>query len=112
VKSVNSAIIASNLSLTPQQDSQNPLQLNIPIPPPTKESREQTSKAAKSAMEKAISAVRSSRSVLHKRLQDMQKKKEARPDDVRKAHDQMEKLAEKGQKEMKDAYELARKALD
>jgi ribosome recycling factor len=112
VKQVNSAIVASNLSLTPQPDAHNPLQLNVPIPPPTKESREQTVKTAKGAMEHASTAVRNSRASFHKKLQDMQKKKEARPDDVRKAHDQMEKVVEKGQKEIKDLFESARKALE
>jgi len=49
---------------------------------------------------------------MHKKLQDMQKKKTARPDDVRKAHDQMEKATEKGHKEVKDLFEAARKTLE
>ncbi|EED16011.1 ribosome recycling factor, putative [Talaromyces stipitatus ATCC 10500] len=112
VKPVNSAIISSNLSLTPQPDAHNPLQLNVPIPPPTKESRDQAIKAAKGAMDKAANAVRSARASVHKRLQDMQKKKEARPDDIRKAHDQMEKLVEKAQKDVKDTFESARKGME
>lgn len=63
-------------------------------------------------MDKAASAVRDSRGSVHKRLQDMQKKKVARPDDVRKAQDQMEKLTEKGQKELKDLFETSKKALE
>lgn len=63
-------------------------------------------------MERAVGAVRDSRGVLHKRLQDMQKRKSARPDDVKKAQVQMEKLTEKGQKEVKDLFEGARKALE
>ncbi|CRG92201.1 ribosome recycling factor [Talaromyces islandicus] len=112
VKPVNSAIIASSLSLTPQPDAHNALQLNVPIPPPTKESRDQAVKTAKSAMEKAANSVKSSRASIHKRLQDMQKKKEARPDDVRKAHDQMEKVVEKAQKDIKDVFETAKKSLE
>lgn len=104
--------MSSKLSLTPQPDPHNPLQLNIPIPPPTKESRDQSVHAAKQAFEKAAGAVRDSRGAMHKRLQDMQKKKLARPDDVRKAHDQMEKVTDKGQKEVKDMFESARKTLE
>lgn len=63
-------------------------------------------------MEKAAGAVRDSRSAVHKRLQDLQKKKIARPDDVRKAQEQMEKLAEKGQKEVKELFEATRKAME
>ncbi|KAF7593884.1 hypothetical protein BBP40_010695 [Aspergillus hancockii] len=112
IKPITSAIVSSNLSLTPQPDPHNGLQLNIPIPPPTKESRDQTVGVAKAAMEKATAAVRDSRGSLHKRLQDMQKKKVARPDDVRKAQEQMEKLTEKGQREVKDLFEAAKKAME
>ncbi|EAW15071.1 ribosome recycling factor domain-containing protein [Aspergillus clavatus NRRL 1] len=112
IKPVTSAIVSSNLSLTPQPDAHNALQLNILIPPPTKELRDQTVAIAKAAMDKAAGAIRESRSVAHKRLQDMQKKKIARPDDVRKAQDQMEKLTERGQKEVKELFDTTRKALE
>ncbi|KAH8433607.1 ribosome-recycling factor [Aspergillus melleus] len=112
IKPITSAIVSSDLSLTPQPDPHNTLQLNVPIPPPTKESRDKTVIAAKSAMDKAIAAIRESRGVVHKRLQDMQKKKIARPDDARKAQDQMEKLTEKGQKEVKDLFEAAKKGME
>lgn len=112
MKPITSAILSSDLSLTPQPDPHNILQLNISIPPPTKELREQTVVAARAAMEKAAGAVRESRSVSHKRLQDMQRKKLARPDDVRKAQEQMERMAEKGQKEVKELFDAAKKALE
>ncbi|KAL6239426.1 hypothetical protein BDW75DRAFT_227302 [Aspergillus navahoensis] len=112
VKPISSAILASNLSLTPQQDPHNALQLNIPIPPPTKESRNQTVLAAKAAMERAASSVRETRGIVHKRLQDIVKMKIARPDDARKSQDKMEKLTEKGQKEVKDLFEAAKKAME
>lgn len=63
-------------------------------------------------MDKAANAVRSARAAIHKKLQDMQKRKEARPDDIRKAHDQMEKLVEKAQKDVKDTFEAARKGME
>lgn len=112
LKPLTSAIVSSNLSLTPQPDPHNALQLNIPIPPPTKESRDKNVQAAKQAFEKAAGIVRDSRGAMHKRLQDMQKKKLARPDDVRKAHDQMEKVTDQGQKEVKDEFEGAKKTLE
>ncbi|KAA8642182.1 hypothetical protein EYZ11_007396 [Aspergillus tanneri] len=112
LKPITSAILSSNLSLTPQPDAHNALQLNVPIPPPTKESREKTVVFAKMAMEKAITAVRDSRSSVHRRLQDMQKRKTARPDDIRKVQEQMEKLTEKGQKEVKELFEVAKKSME
>ncbi|KAJ5675870.1 hypothetical protein N7462_008767 [Penicillium macrosclerotiorum] len=111
VKPVTSTIISSNLSLTPQPDPHNALQLNIPIPPPTKESRDQNVLSAKQAFERASSTVRECRGTMHKRLQELQKKKLARPDDVRKAHDQMEKATDKGQKDVKDLFDTAKKTL-
>ncbi|KAL4912192.1 ribosome recycling factor-domain-containing protein [Aspergillus aurantiobrunneus] len=112
VKPVSSAILSSNLSLTPQQDPHNALQINIPIPPPTKESRDQTVRAAKAAMERAASSVRDSRGAIHKRFQEIVKKKIVRPDDARKSQDKMEKLTEKGQKEVKDLFEAAKRTME
>jgi ribosome recycling factor len=68
--------------------------------------------AARQACERASGAIRDSRGAMHKHLQDLQKKKIARADDVRKAHDRMEKLVEKGQKEAKDLLEGAKKGLE
>ncbi|PYH46698.1 ribosome-recycling factor [Aspergillus saccharolyticus JOP 1030-1] len=112
IKPIISAVVSSNLSLTPQADPHNTLQLNVPIPPPTKESRDQAVTMAKKAMERAAAAVRDSRGVVHRRLQDMQRKKAARPDDVRKAQEQMEKVSEKGQKDVKELFETAKKAME
>ncbi|CAG8019364.1 unnamed protein product [Penicillium salamii] len=112
LKPLTSAIVSSNLSLTPQPDPHNALQLNIPIPPPTKESRDKSVQAAKQAFEKASGSVRDSRGALHKRLQDLQKKKLARPDDVRKAHDQMEKVVDQGHRDVKEAFDAAKKTLE
>ncbi|RAL01499.1 ribosome-recycling factor [Aspergillus ibericus CBS 121593] len=112
VKPIISSIVSSSLSLTPQPDPHNALQLNITIPPPTKESREQTIIIAKAAMDKAAGAIRDSRGAVHKRLQDLQKKKIARPDDVRKAQEQMEKLTEKGQKDARELFEATKKTME
>jgi ribosome recycling factor len=68
--------------------------------------------AARQAWERASGAIRDSRGAMHKHLQDLQKKKVARADDVHKAHDRMEKLVEKGQKEAKDLLESAKKGLE
>lgn len=67
---------------------------------------------AKASFEKASTAIRDARGTMHKRLQDMQKKKIARPDDVRNAHDLMEKITEKGHKDAKELFDGARKALE
>ena len=98
--------------MTPQSDPHNSLQLNIPIPPPTKESRDQAGQVAKQAWEKASVAIRDSRGAMHKHLQQLEKKRVARADDVRNAHGKMEKLVEKGQKEVKELFDVAKRGLE
>lgn len=63
-------------------------------------------------MDKAANAVRNSRATQQKRLRDMKLKKVARPDDLKKAGDQMEKVVDKGQKEVKEVFEGVKKALE
>lgn len=63
-------------------------------------------------MEKASNAVRNARGAINKKLKNMGVKKLVRPDDLRKHVEKMEKVAEKGQKEVKDVFEGAKKALE
>ncbi|KLJ10903.1 ribosome recycling factor [Blastomyces silverae] len=112
IKPITSSLLSSNLSLNPQPDPHNSLQLNVPIPPPTKESRDQSVKDAKAAMDKASTAVRNARGAINKKLKNMGVKKLVRPDDLHKQVEKMEKIAEKGQKEVKDVFEGAKKALE
>ncbi|PGH13116.1 hypothetical protein AJ79_03823 [Helicocarpus griseus UAMH5409] len=109
IKPLTSALLSSNLSLNPQADPHNHLQLNVPIPPPTKESREQSVKDAKAAMEKAANAVRNARGAINKKLKSM---KNLRPDDLRKETKRMESVAERGQKEVKEVFEGAKRGLE
>jgi ribosome recycling factor len=114
LKSVSSAIQSANLNLTPQPDpmGQNPLLLNVPIPQPTAESRKATVNAAAKAGDVAGNAVRSARQGQQKKLRAMQLAKSARPDDLKKAGTQMEKVVEKGVAEVKKIVDAAKKALD
>ena len=98
--------------MNPQPDPHNPLQLNVVIPQHTTESREQAIKDAKVAMNKAADAVRHARGVLNKKLKAMGVKKLIRPDDLHKAIDQMERIVERGQRDVKDVFERARKELE
>jgi len=98
--------------LTPQPDAQNPLQLNVAIPPPTAESRQLAVQAVTKAGEVATAAVRSARSGQHKRLRAMQLGRAARPDDVRRAEGEMEKVVEGGNAEVKKIVESAKKVLE
>jgi ribosome recycling factor len=112
LKPITSAILTSDLSLTPQTDPQNALQLNIPLPPPTKESRNAVVAQATKAGEKALDAVRMARQGQQKRLRSMGLQKSARPDDIKKAGEKMEKVVEKGNADVKRAVDASRKVLE
>ena len=114
VKPTTSAIQSSNLNLTPQPDptGNNPLLLVINIPPPTAESRRATVNEATKAGEKASTSIKDGRGKQQKKLRSMQVNKSARPDDLKKAGDRMEKIVEKGQVEVKKIVDNAKKVLD
>lgn len=113
VKAITSTIQAApNLQLTPQPDAHNPLALNIPIPPPTKESRDAAVQTASKAGEQASVGVRNARAASQKRLRGMELKKLVRPDDLKKAHKEMESVVEKGNKSVKEAVDAAKKAME
>ncbi|KAH0290965.1 ribosome recycling factor [Aureobasidium namibiae CBS 147.97] len=112
LKPITSTIQSANLNLTPQPDATNPLLLSIPIPPPTAESRKATVNAAQKAGDVASNAVRNARQGQQKKLRAMQLAKSARPDDLKKAGAQMEKVVDKGVQEVKKIVDAAKRALD
>ncbi|KAI6952317.1 hypothetical protein KC355_g13999 [Hortaea werneckii] len=114
VKPVTSAITSSNLSLTPHPDptGANPLMLVINIPPPTAESRKAAVQEAAKAGEKASTSARDARGKQQKKLRGMQLNKSVRPDDLKKAGTQMEKVVEKGTAELKRVVDNAKKVLE
>ncbi|KAG9247020.1 putative ribosome-recycling factor, mitochondrial [Calycina marina] len=113
VKPIISAIQGSrDLNFQPQTDAHNALQLNIPIPPPTKESRDQALAAASKMGGVADLGVKSARAAMQKRLRAMELQKVVRPDDLKKAHKEMEKLVEKGHADAKKVTEAARKGME
>ena len=112
IKAVNSAVLSSSLSLTPQPDPQNPLGLLVPIPPPTKESRQQALAQAIKAGESAQTSLKNARQVLQKRLRKMELDRSIRPDDLRRAVKEMEKEVERASTEFKKIVEGTRKALE
>lgn len=107
-----SAIMASNLNMTPQQDPQNGNQLNLTVPPPTSDARQAVSAEAKKAADDADSAIKNARAAQHKKLRAAQTSKAARPDDVKSASTAMEKIVAKGHSDVQDTLKAARKVLD
>lgn len=113
VKHVMSAVQGSkDLNLTPVVDAQNVSQLNVPIPPPTKESRDAALAAASKVGEHANTGIKNARAAMQKKLRGMELKKTARIDDVKKAHKEMEKITEKGHTDVKKAVDAARKTME
>ncbi|GAB7348811.1 hypothetical protein MBLNU459_g7527t2 [Dothideomycetes sp. NU459] len=114
VKPITSTIQSSSLNLTPQPDptGANPLLLLLHIPPPTAESRNAALAQAAKAGETAGLAIRNARQVQQKKLRQLQLAKSARPDDLKKAGQLMEKVVEKGAGEVKRIVDGARKVLD
>lgn len=98
--------------MTPMPDSQNPLLLTIPIPPPTKESRDAALGAAGKAGETAAMGVKNARAASQKRLRGLKLKKAVRPDDLRKAEKEMEKIVEKAGADVKKTVDTAKKGME
>lgn len=69
-------------------------------------------KAATKSAEVATNAVRNARQIQHKKLREMQLGKKARPDDLKKAGDRMEKVIEAGVAEAKKIADSAKKVLE
>lgn len=86
--------------------------MNVPIPPPTKESRDLALAAASKAGETANIGIRNARGAAQKRLRAMELKKAVRPDDLKKAHKEMEKIVEKGVADVKKSVDAARKNME
>jgi len=68
--------------------------------------------AASKVGETANVGIRNARGAMQKKLRDMQVKKAARPDDLKKASKEMEKLVEKATADVKKAVDAARKAME
>lgn len=92
VKKLISAIQTANLNVTPVADANNVQLINVPLPPPTKESRTEAAKEATKAGQKAQDGVQSARAALNKKLQGIRK---AHPDDYKKMDKRMEEAVRK-----------------
>ena len=112
VKHIISGIQMSDINLQPVQDPHNANQLNIPLPPPTKESRDAAQAAAAAAGTKAITGITTTRGAMQKRLRKMEIEKLALPDELKRAHKEMEKIVQEGQKKVKDVVKVAQKAME
>jgi ribosome recycling factor len=86
--------------------------LNINLPPPTKESRDAAIADAKKAGETALTNIRNARAANQKRLRNMEIKKLALPDELKKAHKDMDNIIKKADLDAKKTVEHAQKAME
>lgn len=112
VKPIISAIQHSDLNLQPVQDSHNVNQLNVPLPPPTKESRDAAQRQAAEAGVKASTAITNVRAQVQKHFRKMEVEKLALPDELKRAHKEMEKIVKEGTNRVKDIVKAAQKAME
>ena len=107
-KSTISAIQLANLNPQPVVDATNPLLITVPLPPPTKESRDGNSKKAGSVGYKVLEMLKEARLATH--TQFMAAQRSALPDDFRKA-DKMEEIVKKRKAELEAIIAATRKKI-
>lgn len=113
IKPIVSAIQnAKELNLQPVPDPHNSNQLNVPLPAPTKESRDAALAAAHDVGEGAKAAITAARGVMQKKLRHMEIKKLALPDELKRAHKEMEKIVQGAVAEVKKTVDAARKGME
>ena len=86
------------MPLPPSAD--NPLEIHLPVPPTTAESRRQASVIAHERGEAALHALREARGAQKKRLRALELSRKAGPDSLRRAEKELEKLNHKAKEEL------------
>ncbi|KAJ4403703.1 ribosome-recycling factor [Didymella pomorum] len=113
IKPITTAIAASPHSLTPLAPEQNnPLTIQVPLPPPTGDTRRDAIESAKRASEKADAMVQRARQDHNKLIRKYELNKEVRPDDIQKAKKRMEEVVKKGHDEVKRIADGAKRVLE
>jgi ribosome recycling factor len=113
IKPITTAIAASPHSLTPLAPEQNnPLTIQVPLPPPTGDTRRDAIESAKKASEKADAMVQRARQDHNKLIRKYELNKEVRPDDIQKAKKRMEEVIKKGHEEVKRIADGAKRVLE
>ncbi|KAI4118331.1 MAG: hypothetical protein LQ345_001593 [Seirophora villosa] len=112
VRPLTTALAASPLALNAQPPPTHaPLELHIPIPPTTTESRHAALSAVSAKGEAALFALREARGAQKKRLRQLKLAAKVGPDSLRRAEKELEKVNERGVAEVKKVVEAGRKAL-
>ncbi|KAL1598967.1 ribosome-recycling factor [Paraconiothyrium brasiliense] len=113
IKPISTAIAASPHSLTPlTPESSNPLTIQVPLPPPTGETRRAAIEKASQAAEVADKWIAKARQNHNQKLRKYQLEKSVLPDDLQKAGKKMEEVVKKGHSEVKRIVDGAKKVLE
>ncbi|KAH8725139.1 ribosome recycling factor domain-containing protein [Phaeosphaeriaceae sp. PMI808] len=113
IKPITSAIAASPHSLTPLiPEASSPLTIQVPLPPPTGESRRAAVETAIKASERADKWIQTARQEHNKKLRKYEVNREVLPDDLQKAKKRMEEVVKRGHTEIKRISDGAKKVLE
>jgi ribosome recycling factor len=91
VKTVERAILASDLGLTPNNDGK---QIRLNLPALTEERRRELVKVVHGRLEEARVAVRNIRRDLHNDMRDFEKEKLISEDDLKRGEDELQKITD------------------
>ncbi len=92
VKTIEKAILASDLGLTPNNDGKS---IHLNLPPLTEERRRDLVKHTHARLEEARVAIRNIRRDIHNDMRDFEKEKLISEDDLKRGEDQLQKLTDR-----------------
>lgn len=111
LKPVTSALLNSPYSLNPQPSATNTLELIVPIPAPSAETRKMNASQADKYFERAETSLRDGRADMQKTLRTLNLDGSLGPDAFRKALKDMEKVVDDAKKEYVRMRDATKKAL-
>ena len=113
IKPISTAIASSPHSLTPlSPEPSNPLTIQVPLPPPTGETRRAAVESAVKASERADRMIQQARQEHNKKLRKFSLDREVLQDDLQKAKKLMEDVVKKGHTEVKRISDGAKRVLE
>jgi ribosome recycling factor len=97
VKSIERAILASDLGLTPNNDGK---QIRLTLPPLTEERRRELVKVVHARLEECRISVRNVRRDVHNDMRDFEKEKLISEDDLKRGEEELQKVTDRNIEEI------------